>query len=1055
MRNQAPSGEGLAVSCRGPLASARFYISLVIAVLLPVIARAEPIITEFMASNSTTLADEDGAYSDWIEIYNPDATPATLTGWFLTDTAKNKTKWTFPALTIPAHGFIVVFADSKDRRDPTRPLHTNFALDAGGEYLALLRPDGVATTEFAPTFPAQQKDVSYGLLNDGSMGVLAQPTPGAPNSTSRAGAITETVSFSRAPGPFTEDIVIELYGANSDQQIRYVLAAPSAAGGTVPEPTATSPRYTGPITVSSSVIIKAAVFSADKTAHGLSTVTQYVKIAPGSAVDLHNFTSNLPVLVLDDHGAGPLKLDNLDHDAWLYRYPAKTPGTPTFSVEPDVATPITLSVHGTSSAGFPKKSYSIELHDQTGGNKTLALAGSVPAKKWILVGPWYFDNTYIKNSFVYELSRRLGRWASATQPVEVFFHNGTELGTSDYAGIYLLTEKIEIDPQKVNITPTGTSDVDSGYLLKLDSKDADEFGFSTTRDVPGGNSQVVVASAKDADLSAAQKTYIQSYVQTFEDTLAADEKTGFATRNYLDFIDRASWIDHHILNVFSANYDGLERSAYFYKDRGGKLTAGPVWDFDRSFGSATYTETFPWDQWHLSVNYWVTGWWGYLAHDPEFMQDWVDRWQQLRATTFSTENLNALGDSLSTAVGSTAAARDAARWTTTILPEYAPGITGGYSAMRTWFNNRATWIDQQFVAAPTRTTSGTNVTFTPPAGAQLAYTLDGSDPRALGGQVAPGTQLTSSPLTVSASANVHVRSYRADRVGITPGTPWSSALGGAASSPLTPAARLINISTRASVGSSDDQALIAGITVTDTVQKGYLIRGVGPTLATFGATNVLNDPSLSIRRNDGVELFRNTGWQVGNDINTLVATSRAVGAFALGSPSADAALIPQLFAGQYTVRIASASGTPGVALAELYETSANGRTTNLSVRVNVQPGDGALIGGFVIQGPAYKRLLIRGVGPSLKGFGLANALNDAVLTLYSGQTVVATNDVWSASANAAAVTAATQSVGAFALAPGSEDAALLVTLPPGAYTVQVSGKNNAAGTALLEIYEVP
>lgn len=1064
-----PAREGSALPLGGSIAKARLVniILLVACTLLPSVARAEPVISEFMASNGSTLADEDGAYSDWIEIYNPDSIPANLNGWFLTDTAKNKAKWSFPAVTIPAQGYIIVYASGKDRAVVGRPLHTNFSLDASGEYLALVRADGSVAQEFAPTYPAQQKDISYGItkfnsLGTNDIGFLATPTPGAPNSGTQVGVITETVSFSRAPGSFTDEFTVELTGASSGQQIRYVIAAPSGTGGTVAEPTATSSRYNGPITVSSSVIIKAAVFSSDKTVHGVSTVAQYVKVASTSAASLAAFTSNLPVLVLDDHGAGPLKLDAVDHDAWLYRYPSKSKNTPTFSAEPDVATPIVMTVRGTSSAGFPKKSYSLELHEPTGDKKAIALAGTNPAKKWVLVGPWYFDTTYIKNSFVYELSRRLGRWAAATQPVEVFFSTGSEFGAADYAGIYILTEKIDIDPQKVAIAPTAAAtapnaDVDSGYLLKLDSADADEFGFLTTRDVPGGMSQVVVASAKSADLSQAQKTYIQSYVQQMEDTLVADEQTGFVSHNYLDFIDRPSWIDHHILNVFADNFDALERSAYFSKDRGGKLVAGPVWDFDRAFGAATYTATTPYDRWFLSgaVNFWGTGWWGHLAKDPEFMQDWIDRWQQLRASTFSTTNLNALADALYANVGAAAIGRDTARWASTVPAEYAGGMPGGYAEMRTWFNNRAAWIDQQFVAVPTVITVGSTITFTPAPGSQLAYTLDGSDPRLLGGKVAPNAVLTSAPLSVSTSANVHVRGYRADFGNSIPGSPWSSVVGATNSSPLTPAARLINISTRAYVGSTDDTALIAGISVTDSLHKGYLIRSVGPTLAAFGASNVLLDPQLSIRRSDGVEVYRNTQWQVGNDSATLVNTSRAVGAFALGDRSADSALLPQLSAGQYTVRVSSTSGQPGVALAELYETGTNGRTTNLSVRVNVQPGDGALIGGFVVQGPAYKRLLIRGIGPGLKAFGLPTALNDSVLTIYSGQNVVATNDAWSSSSNAAAIAAAGQNVGAFALANGSEDAAILITLPPGAYTVQVAGKNGAAGVALLEIYEVP
>src|ERR1051325_8511032 len=144
---------------------------------------AAPYITEFMASNKTTLTDRDGSYSDWVEIYNPDAAAVSLNGWYLTDNASKKTKWQFPAVTIPAGGYLIVFADDKNLRDPAGELHTNFSLSADGEYLGLIQSDGkTVVSEFAPTFPAQTADVSYG--RDGTVGgasapagYLRQPTP--------------------------------------------------------------------------------------------------------------------------------------------------------------------------------------------------------------------------------------------------------------------------------------------------------------------------------------------------------------------------------------------------------------------------------------------------------------------------------------------------------------------------------------------------------------------------------------------------------------------------------------------------------------------------------------------------------------------------------------------------------------------------------------------------------------------------------------------------------------------------------------------------------------
>ena len=112
-------------------------------VLAPAIAGfGAPRITEFMAANDSGLADEDGEFSDWIEIYNPDSAPISLAGYHLTDNATNLNKWTFPAVTLDPGAFLVVFASGKNRVDPAGRLHTDFQLSADGEYLALVAPNG-------------------------------------------------------------------------------------------------------------------------------------------------------------------------------------------------------------------------------------------------------------------------------------------------------------------------------------------------------------------------------------------------------------------------------------------------------------------------------------------------------------------------------------------------------------------------------------------------------------------------------------------------------------------------------------------------------------------------------------------------------------------------------------------------------------------------------------------------------------------------------------------------------------------------------------------------
>lgn len=138
---------------------------------LPVAAQGV-MISEFMASNGNTLADEDGDFPDWIELYNDGPGAVNLEGWFLTDNAANLTKWRFPAVSLAPRGFLVVFASGKNRTVPGAPLHTSFNLAAGGEYLALVRPDRTVASEVAPAFPEQFRNVSYGRVQTVTTNVL-------------------------------------------------------------------------------------------------------------------------------------------------------------------------------------------------------------------------------------------------------------------------------------------------------------------------------------------------------------------------------------------------------------------------------------------------------------------------------------------------------------------------------------------------------------------------------------------------------------------------------------------------------------------------------------------------------------------------------------------------------------------------------------------------------------------------------------------------------------------------------------------------------------------
>ncbi|MEC9030922.1 MAG: lamin tail domain-containing protein, partial [Planctomycetota bacterium] len=125
-------------------------------------AQEDIVISEFLAVNDGGLSDADGDSPDWIELYNSGSEAAPLGGWYLSDDPEDLFKWPLPAMNLGAGSYLVVFASGKDRRVAGEELHTNFSLDGDGEYLALVSPAGIPSTEFAPAFPRQQGGFSFG-----------------------------------------------------------------------------------------------------------------------------------------------------------------------------------------------------------------------------------------------------------------------------------------------------------------------------------------------------------------------------------------------------------------------------------------------------------------------------------------------------------------------------------------------------------------------------------------------------------------------------------------------------------------------------------------------------------------------------------------------------------------------------------------------------------------------------------------------------------------------------------------------------------------------------
>ena len=279
--------------------------------------------------------------------------------------------------------------------------------------------------------------------------------------------------------------------------------------------------------------------------------------------------------------------------------------------------------------------------------------------------------------------------------------------------------------------------------------------------------------------------------------------------------------------------------------------------------------------------------------------------------------------------------------------------------------------------------------------------------------------------------------------------------------------KVVNLSSRGFVGTGSN-SLVSGFIIAGQSPKQVLLRAIGPTLSTFGVSGVLSNPVLQLYDSSGNLLLTNSGW--GGD-SGLVAVFSQVGAFALPAGSADAAAVATLQPGAYTVQVSGAAGSTGIALVEVYDVSASSqacgqRLVNVSSRGEVTNGVGVLVTGFVVSGNSPKKVLIRGAGPTLQSsFNFPGTLSDPILSVFSSTgAVIAQNDNWGtptpvtstqAVASASDLVSAFTAVGAFPLGSGSKDAALITTLAPGAYTVQISGVGGATGVAIIEVYEMP
>jgi hypothetical protein len=252
---------------------------------------------------------------------------------------------------------------------------------------------------------------------------------------------------------------------------------------------------------------------------------------------------------------------------------------------------------------------------------------------------------------------------------------------------------------------------------------------------------------------------------------------------------------------------------------------------------------------------------------------------------------------------------------------------------------------------------------------------------------------------------------------------------------------------------TDDNVLIEGFTVQGPAgsTKKIIVRAIGPSLIPFGVTDALANPTLEIHDSNNATIATNNDWrttQVGGIITGDQSADIISSGLAPGN-EAESAIIANLAPGSYTAVVRGFGNTTGTGVVDAYDLKdlSAASLVNVATRGLIQPGDGLMIAGFIIQnGPVTA--VVRAIGPSLAPFGVTNALPDTTLQIEDQNgTIVIQNDNWQSDPTQK------QELENTGLQPSNNlEAAVLITLQPGQYSALVRGKPEATGTGVVQVY---
>lgn len=640
---------------------------------------AQVVLNEIVAANDS-IEDNFGATPDWIELRNA-GSATSLGGWTISD---DSAVWTFPDITLDAGDRLLLWASDRDLAGPQ--LHTNFKLAASGETVRLARPDGSLADSI--TYPLLADDQAYGSDESGGIGYLISPTPNAPNT----GLAPSLVTVDAPSQVFTDSLDVTL-SANlgGGQSIRYTTNGD--------EVTPNSAIYDGAITLINSTVLRAAVVDGNNV--GPETANGFIAITTGIA----NRSSEIPIVLVSTPGA----VGTTDRDAIVSVIDRSDDGRAYVLGDADYTGFAGLRIRGDSSSNFPKKQFKFELWDNPGGESRNAnLLGMGSDDDWGLYAPGRYDRAMIQNPFIYELGHRIGVPAPDYQFVELWLEDepGKAVGNGDYRGLYLLRETIEIDGNRVDIAEhtQNTAGPDGGYIMRQDRPDSCCVSIRDLNDVSGG---VVAIDEPGANqITPGQVSYMDAWWEDMRSAAFSQD-----IQQIEQYIEVDALIDYWLLVMLSGDPDGWRLSAYFPKDVGAGIAGGPLWDYDRTLGSADprnneLAEADGWGKDNLLISFdWVSGLWA----TPDIQARLRARWSQLRFADLSdsaiTTLLGDLRDEILTAYDQELTIWNGGGYG----PRFGNGLTGEVEYMEEFVLRRLGWIDGQLAGGqnPTVTNPGT------------------------------------------------------------------------------------------------------------------------------------------------------------------------------------------------------------------------------------------------------------------------------------------------------------------------------------------------------------